>query len=484
MEPPTETEIPQHPPIGIGEQLVARLEERGIIIKTEEFERVGVAASEGTNETGSPLLFEKVRNHEQAPNGYLIGVGFGNVFSMLEAFPQGSKPRAILLFDVDPNVVAYGKRFIEEWKNTPDSPPEESNPPDSVFRERWVSDYKVALKKYGPLLQQLAKDGNLVIEQADFTDSRLIEELTQLPDLKDSNNLVYLSNIADHLYRRFWSPANPDYVPNFSVFNRLNPDPPHKNYFIDTLSIGQLDYELRARTQPPNFEKSHFWPAPFGFNWQTRPIDEIDGEVENPIWEDISFWNLDHLADSYKSLQNNQRQLARREYTQNQISQERKGAIETYDEVKRKSQEPPEQLTPHLQKRYRVPEDPEAEKASLRLLQEPYDYDHDFIPTIAEKIWADAKSPFDIKFHSIHSIERIKEDPQTGQRYILQDPRYSLKGILEYFRIKSGLTYEELAMAKVYQEVKRRLLIKNPKAKTDRKTFDELVEILQFGRPG
>lgn len=248
---------------GIGQKFLATLERKGIITESDEFEKEGVAAQGGTNETGNPSLFEKVRNQQEAPNGYLIGIGAANVFSMLEAFPEGTKPKAIILFDIDPEVVAYGQRLIEEMKNQPDHPITTLNPDEKVFYENKQADTKIALKKYYPLLQQLAKEGNLVIAKADLTDPKVLLQLYGLPGWKESNNLFYLSNIADHIWRRNSSKLKKPFLfPNFILFGGLAPTAPHRNYFIDT-TTRSLDYCLRIGTQPPKFESSDFMGNPF-----------------------------------------------------------------------------------------------------------------------------------------------------------------------------------------------------------------------------
>lgn len=431
----------------IGTRLAQILETKNIIIQTPEFQRVGVEAMEGTNEKGSPSLFEKVRSQEQAPNGYLIGVGFANVFSILEAFPEGITPRAMLLFDVDPEVVAYGQRFIEEMKSAPDYPEQKLGRSERISSELWDSDYKVALTKYGPMLQKLAREGNLVIARADLTDPRLVEEIANLPNYRELNNVIYLSNIADHLWRR-QEEQNPDYIPDFSVFDTLEPNPPFRNYFIDTLTSGQLNYNLRVGIQPPRFDASCFWVAPTSlWGWQTRPIDEIEGTPENPVWEDISNWDLDHLKRAYETLANTPRAKAKRELIERRINEER--SPENYDELKT---HPPSEAT-YSKIVYEFPTEPEREAFLKKLLAVPYDYERDFIPFIASTIWKDAKFPNQVRFWEIPETTHAKDE--TGKYVIKVNPYDWVRGRIEIGYLKD-LIFEELAMAKIYQELRRR----------------------------
>lgn len=236
----------------IGTQFIGLLKQKGAIIPPKEFMSVGVSATLGyTNEKVDANLIEKVRSQEHPPNGYLIGIGAGNVFRMLELYPEGKTPKAIILFDIDPLVVAQGQYFIEQLKR--------NKPEDDGNLEPLKSIIKKAKerRKLAPVLQQLAQEGNLVIAQADFTDERVIEALNNLPNLRDYSNVIYLSNISDHIWRRKYSQGKYEYIPNFNFLESLTPKSPLKNYYVDTVRQS-LSYNLRIDTRVPQFDYEDF----------------------------------------------------------------------------------------------------------------------------------------------------------------------------------------------------------------------------------
>lgn len=468
----TESVLPSRQ-TGIGTTFITNLGESGITTETQDFEKVGVAAQGRTNEAGNPILFEKTRNQEQAPNGYLIGIGAANVFSMLEAFPEGVIPKAILLFDIDPQVVAAGRQIIEGLRNDLEAQVEKAKAPKQVINPGWASDYQAALEKSHPLLRRLAKEGNLVIAQADFTDPRLIDELTKLPDIRTLNNVIYLSNIADHLWRRQTIKSNAGLVPDFSFLRGLQPQLPHRNYYIDTLQTS-LDYNLRVSFHPPSFSEHDFLSTDARI--QTRPIDEINPPSENPIWEDISQWDLDRLINTYHELSNSPYQQQRRAYIQRRISEGRSDTLSRYDEYKQRAKQPPQEVLPSVYWRYVVPTDPMEEQSLLTELSQPYDYDRDFIPFLAHTLWHDVNFPWQIKSRNLPKRANAILNRETRERTYIVDLREATKGKIEIAWLEAGVPFEELAMAKLYQEAEKRALhIKGPEVAKG-KSFEELVK--------
>lgn len=488
VPPPKQEIIPDEPKRqeGIGIEFLKSLAEKGII-EEPKIERFGVSASEGrTNEIGSPVLFEEIKNQKEAPNGYLVGVGAANIFSMLEAFPKGTEPKAILLFDIDQEVVEHGRQIIEELKSS-DSYPEKNLGKLGDYRNEVLNNYfnmdpRVAVEKYASLLHRLAKEGNLVITKADFTDQKLMEEISRLPEWKSSNNIVYLSNIADHLQRynesKDW---NFDFIPDFSFLNTLTPEAPHKNYYIDTLQRS-LSYNLRVGTKPPVFVPEDFPVSYLMYpEWQTRPTNEINGPTEtNPLWENIHTWASDQIIQSYHQLDNSPLQQERKELMQEKINDHRKDVLKRYDYIKKEAQNAPHQMSERWTIKYVVPETQEEEDFVKASLSEPYNYNKDFIPYIAT-FWEEAITPDDIPDTKLPKYDQGSFDPETHKYHTesITDPRRSLKGNVEVYYLKR-LSFEELAMAKLYCELKRRLEAKDPRIEIKGKSFEELAEMLKL----
>ncbi|TSC87519.1 MAG: hypothetical protein G01um10147_497 [Microgenomates group bacterium Gr01-1014_7] len=465
---------------GIGETFVAKLKQSGAMIETPDFEKVGVEAIGGTNETGDPNLFEKVRNQPQAPNGYLIGVGAANVFSMLEAFPEGVEPRAIILFDIDPEVVAAGERMIQAFRTTLADPSIKLDYGERIFDPSYPAYYQNALKKYASLLHKLAAEGNLVIARAEFNNPDFIHHIAQLPDFQNLNNVIYLSNIADHSLRRE-EDKNPLFIPNLDILNILQLDTPHRNYYIDTLQHG-LAYRLRISTYPPRFSARDFNPLANMTQFQTELTDQIDGPNENIIWEDLSTWPLDRLIHFYNQITNTPTAQERKEYIESAIRKERSGTIEHYDEFKEKSTQPPEEIYPGAGrfKTYVVPDNPEEETRLLQELAKAYDYERDFLPFVPEGYWQDAVTPQRVNPYQIPKTPRpvfaTWEEYDEYRKYGLYrfNPRNNKKGEIEKKYMDSKITYEDLALAKLYREMKRRVLKRRAAARTQSKNFHEL----------
>lgn len=456
----------------IGNQLVRRLQEKGLVLEASEFERVGEPALEGTNERGSPVLFEKLRNQKEAPNGYLIGIGAGNVFSMLEGFPEGTVPKAVILFDIDPTVIEFGQYLIQVLRDSPDklSSVIKKTPSENVFFPVSNANSEQAILKYADLLHQLAKEGNFVIARAEFNNPELIEELSALPDIQNLNNVIYLSNIADHLWRRTVT-TDRNYVPNFNFLQALQPNPPHRNYYIDTLTF-PLNYNLRVGTQPPNFKSMDFYQYRLA-NWQTEPTDLIDRDSEDVIWEDLSNWDLNRLLKANLALRSNPRFQEIAAYIEKEFNDRRRYEIERYPDLKQALAVPVEEREIYKDNQISIPETVEEEASLLAELAEPYSYERDFIPFIAHHIWQNATLPIEIDKDQIPK-RKIIRDPNTGKRIWAQEPAEWTKGNIELWRIEGSLFYEDLAVAKIYRELERRLKDKNPTADTKGKTCQEL----------
>lgn len=459
----------------IGVRLIKSLEEKGITLPQTEADVGNSVLADGmTNETVDKKLLEKLQKQKEAPNGYLIGIGAGNVFTMLDAFPKGSEPKAILLFDINSKVIAYGQQLIDGFR--------ESAGYGKVLNKDLGMNFlpisRLALEKHGQLLHRLAQEGNLVIARANFMDSRLTEELAHLPNIHDANNVVYLSNIADPIYeisRGF----DYSYAPSFQHLEAITPRSPHTNYFADTVRF-PLEYDVRFRREIPEFSPEDFsqqynTSTEFGVNrFRSRPLDEIEHVVtENPALENLNGWDIQRIIDTYHSFRTIPEVAERVRNMVDHISAIRKETIGRKEEFIRRSKEPPTVNSGIWM--YIAPTE-----AVIADLQNDYDYDRDFIPYVATTYWQDASFPNQIDLRQLPHRKSIIKDPATGKWVITEDMTNFMKGKIEEGEIGrlQGLSFEEMSMAKLYRETKNRVLVRDPHAVVAEKSLDELVKIL------
>lgn len=273
----------------------------------------GVAAAVGTNEAVGSGFFEAVQ--AKNPDGYLVGVGAGNVFTMLHCFQEGVTPKGIVLADIDPRVVLLGKMIVKKLQDShsvddfnnsffyssPEMLIDEAKKliqaeEDPVLKERltavpddrwkpilslrgdvenadngftWKDDIRTYAHEGYPIdavgafrekfdtLKQLADNNSIAVSYADFTNPDFVIAVASLAEFKTSTNIIYLSNIVDHVTNRGTDLGNlakmstlRGYEPGTFTFS---PQP----VFIDTLGQ-RLNYFLRARRKIPEYEPSDF----------------------------------------------------------------------------------------------------------------------------------------------------------------------------------------------------------------------------------
>jgi hypothetical protein len=224
-----------------------------------EFQIIGQPAALVANERITAEYFSDL-SRDAAPDGYILGAGCGNNISMIEAF--AATPRGMILVDVDPAVVYLGHLFVAALRRhatpeafvegffcsdreglqelaaeaLPEDDPFElvellpsyeervwsalswltgdfSRGPDDVARllEEWASylppkDEIVPVRtwivrNYSSLHELAVADGIVVLRSTIF-DPALLTAVATLPGFADSSNVVYLSNVVDHLLRR------------------------------------------------------------------------------------------------------------------------------------------------------------------------------------------------------------------------------------------------------------------------------------------
>lgn len=256
----------------------------------------GALALLSTNEYFNPENFAETIGEV---DGYICGVGFGNILSLVTLSPKENLPKAVLAIDVIPSVVLAGRISIELMKtsldfnsfiknmNSEDSLEklkkkileEETSPVirerlenvdvkdilDDVKREfentpsQGITDGKrisvlAAIRSSFANFKTLATEGNLAISLGDATGENIIKSFATLPEFKERKNLIYLTNIIDHITQR-----GLDFGPNGELFSILQPYSllaNGKTLFLDTTQI--MDYKLRAQNTPPIYTPQDF----------------------------------------------------------------------------------------------------------------------------------------------------------------------------------------------------------------------------------
>jgi len=231
------------------------------ILLPADFRTIGAPALLVTNET-TPAGFHERLRETAAPDGWIYGPGCGNVLALVESF--AATPRGLVLVDVDPAVVCAGRMLIAALRSFPDAagftaaffcggrdtlasleaevlagePSPRLRAAMRGQRERlwrtlatltegfslrpgdadrllaeWASHDPTTrtarlipvrtflARNYGRL-REMALRGDLVVLCSTLFHPALLAAVAELPGWRAGRNLVYLSNVADHLLRR------------------------------------------------------------------------------------------------------------------------------------------------------------------------------------------------------------------------------------------------------------------------------------------
>lgn len=415
-----ESEV-ENRPKGIARFIEEEIAKKGLV--TPEYKEMGASGFHGTNEKVDPKLLDKLKNQPEAPNGYLIGVGVSNIFSLLDTFPKNSPPKGLVFVNVDPATVREANTLIDELKK--EDPNAKATPeeilPDGVYQKMafrqglYNVDTNSVFQRHRSLLRQLAEDGNIAMIQQDFLNPDLIEIFSRLPQLQTSNNVVYMSNISDWVFRAS-DPVYPKFRPEdftkFQALSQLQSESPHKTYYADTLQV-PLQYQLRISSFLPEFSKTNF------FNYmdrpQTLPHDQIDGT------QPVSLSYLEYRGVSLEDLQ--------KKFNDLNNNPNYRRVVEGWTQITRRK-------------------DP------------TYNYDASTVPMHARYLFF---------------LNQGKEKLARGET-----PTQTEKDIIENeeFYTDGGVAKEEAEMAKIYLEVFWRVQAKDPNFNTLGKTTQELLSYL------
>lgn len=268
----------------------------------------GAAGILSTNEDLPDDTIDQVKHSEHPPNGYVFGAGMGNILSMQLLYLDGQIPKAILCCDVVPEVVVAGRVFVRLLAQAKDFPrlydsftnetvltqtyqrviDNESN--DEVrkrFQTVTIQDLQkwfqfvvnkqslygegfreasgisndqtinelVLLRDNFDMYHTLAKEGNIGVGYADMTNPAVLSIVKELPDFEASRNVVYMSNVIDHLTLRG---TDLSHINDMAVIGDvLGEGDERGNFFVDTTKES-LNYALRASTSGPVYQPDDF----------------------------------------------------------------------------------------------------------------------------------------------------------------------------------------------------------------------------------
>lgn len=248
-------------------------------------QRVGTIGILETNE-----LFMKENLHlSSKPDGYIICVGNGAIWLMLDLFQNGTQPKGIISLDRDASVILSGKVLLELAKQeiTSDKAVEyfyggkiddmvaiakniiqnEENDAikqalmDTISTGQFIRDLEVlhqleinptvpdvrrrksissAISKHWPTIIRLAKEGKIHFLHSDISNEATLRFITaNLPDIPLFQNILYISNVVDKRYKNA--------LHEWEIFN-----PTGLSWYIFTSA--QDDYMLKASHQPPVYQ--------------------------------------------------------------------------------------------------------------------------------------------------------------------------------------------------------------------------------------
>lgn len=234
----------------------------------------------------------RVEDKGNPVDGYIIGVGFGNIFRMLDLLPtSNSLPKAVLATDVMPEVVLAGRigkkklaqaqdtdAFLQAVRSTTTSDidaaiKEEENPTvaqrlgdargyvQQTFQsgefpigQGWfLNHYMIDILDRNFLrMQQLAREENIGVTLMGITNPHFLTGVRQLDGYGSSRNVVYVSNIIDHITQRGEDPSQ------FEALRLLEAlETQRRSVCVDTTEQ-ERKYALRTRGLPPTYSKGDF----------------------------------------------------------------------------------------------------------------------------------------------------------------------------------------------------------------------------------
>ncbi len=255
---------------------------------------LGEPAFMTSSEKALPGFFETIQS--KGPDGYLVGIGAGTIFALLQCFPENVSPQGMIIVDYNPHVIAGAKHLVETLaasqtissfrkaffnlserkyrKKMKQIAEKERNPlirdrlidvhrtfpsthtPINIYTEAFSfsSEYSLniayVITEYFEMLHSLAKAGNIAVLYSNFINPELIDAVTDLPDFPRRINIIYSSNIFQFL----------DPLENIYRLRRYS-NQIKSPIFIDASPA--TDFYLRVRHHLPIYSALEFEPRSF-----------------------------------------------------------------------------------------------------------------------------------------------------------------------------------------------------------------------------
>jgi hypothetical protein len=346
--------------IDVGQFIVSQLTTSGYkppephLISSDPYNRF---AALSTNERVDSGLFKAIRNHN--PGGYIVAVGCGMSVGLPLGFKEEQSPKGVVLIDTDRHVNAISKAFITAVKETnnitefynqfyidPITNAEKFLKDDkeammtlntmtttkgNSIREqidRSRGDYSKRVAANGhPSLDNILtatygswkkwiKEGKVTAILGSLTDKEIMNAVTNLPEFRKSTNVVYLSNIIDHIISRgAWKQCEAELTSFLHAISHYNSDD-YPAIYLDTLR--SFNYWLRVSKGVPNicaadvqFISQSVFPEEFmmpHLHYERRPKSFTPlglSDIDNDLLENIHSRNYATLHESYKDIDQN-----------------------------------------------------------------------------------------------------------------------------------------------------------------------------------
>jgi len=260
----------------------------------------GVMALLATNE-----FFDIEEIKKELPielDGYIFGVGAGNIYSLTHLFDPEKPPRAIMSVDVIPEVVLVGRIAIQLMKRTGNFNEflrvlqteemflEEAHEviekeTSQIVKQRLQAvNVKSVLKDIGgqavhtptngiieygfhdrvsvfaairdrwEVLQKLAREDNIGIGLADMIDGEVVASVSNFGEFRNTANVIYVTNIIDHITDRGTNFGEND--KRLRAMGTLQLLDNGKSVFLDTTQ--GRNYKLRVSQHLPEYSRDDF----------------------------------------------------------------------------------------------------------------------------------------------------------------------------------------------------------------------------------
>jgi len=258
-------------------------------------DRVGnMPAMLSTNERINAQAIERIRNSAKAPNGYLVGAGFGGIFQLIDLFQKPDDMKGIICTDILPEVVLLGRAFIRNaktyarmedavdnlsgLKSIPTYLAVINDEKNTKVKKRLISSIPYllewleerpnlthlkasesipgsalkAIKKHYQTIRKLALESRIAINYASLSDQNWVDHLLNLPDWDSHRNVIYLSNVIDHASKRGTTFAE---TKKFDVALTNISSASSENWFAYTDELN-FRYSLQLSESQPNFSEN------------------------------------------------------------------------------------------------------------------------------------------------------------------------------------------------------------------------------------